>query len=371
MTAFLMQMASVWPWVLVIVVVLILVVVVLLSGLVKKSGGGQSAPLSIAKEPQNEQKEVEKQQKALVPARQIRGQTLSASFSRAVAFLKANVAGRDYRYQIPWLLMMGDTASGKSTILANTGVPLSFDRSLGQDPLEWRFYDRGIIVGLPGDTLEDDASGSDLRDWNKIMRQLQRYRARRPMDGVVLVIPATDLYGPTALDEPALGRAAARISDRLGQAQKLLGLTFPVYILISKCDEIAGFGEFARELPARLRDGMFGWSNPYHLDAGFSPDWVSEAMDYVVRDLETLSSEILVERNGEGHPEEVFMLPEEFAGLRDPLRVYLSRLFRETAYREGFHFRGLYFTGDVTRAAETEMDLLPAPEPSPLELAIR
>ena len=143
----------------------------------------------------------------------------------------------------------------------------------------------------------------------------------------------------------------------LAQAQRTFGFVFPVYVIVTKCDEIEGFSAFCRELPSRNRDDIFGWSSPYQLDASFAPEWVDEAFNGISQDLQRLQSEILVERSELRDPDAVFLFPEEFVQMRSSLGIYLERLFRETAYREAFRFRGLYFCGDVSEP--------PAPEPKP------
>ncbi len=86
-------------------------------------------------------------------------------------------------------------------------------------------------------------------------------------------------------------------------------------------------------------------------------------MVHVTQDLQRLQSEIFVERNELSHADSVFLFPEEFGRLRAPLRAYLDRLFRESAYRESFRFRGLYFCGDIAEMVPAE----PAPMPIPTE----
>jgi type VI secretion system protein ImpL len=362
---FLSQISSIWLFLGLAILLFIILALVFLSGRVQ-NGGGKDSPA-----PPPEPKDDSKPPKPSGdPITKGPGwQSASASFARTMAFLKSTVAGRDYRYQIPWFLVIGEPGSGKSNLLAQTGVNLAPEEGSGEaeskSPLEWRFLDKGILLGVAGNYFSAKSDYTrDEHGWTRLLRLLQNNRPRRPIDGVVLTIAATDLVGPAAMEEAQLGNRAARIADMLAQAQRTLGFIFPVYIVITKCDEISGFGTFCRELPQRAKNEIFGWSNPYNVDATFTQEWVAEAFDQITTDMRRLQSEIFVEKNEISHPEDVFLFPEEMGKMRVPARIYLDRLFRETAYRESFRFRGIFFTGDISEKPMSELQIGPAGQPS-------
>ena len=359
---FLSSIGSVWLFVALAILLVVILVLVFFSGMVKSSATAAAPPPGAAAPPPDP--------KSAPPSTEIsatRGpgwQSASASFARTMAFLKNTVTGRDYRYQIPWFLVIGEPGSGKSSLLAQTGVNLAPEEGSGEatnSPLEWRFLDKGILLGVAGNYFAArNELGRDELGWTRLLRLLQNNRPRRPLDGVVLTIPATDLVGHAALEEAQLGNRAARMAEMLAQAQRTLGFSFPVYVVVTKCDEVTGFATFCRELPPRAEQEIFGWSSPYNVEATFTPDWVTEAFDNLSHQLRVLQSEIFVDKSDLNHPEDVFLFPEELGKMRTPARVYLDRLFRETAYRESFRFRGIFFTGDMTEKPINEMQLAPA-----------
>jgi len=295
---------------------------------------------------------------------------LKASFSRAVRLLRTHVTRRDYRYRLPWFLMVGESGSGKTTLLSETGLSLPLGRPAEQmhgvkQGVNWFFFDRGVVLDVAGDiVLRPDGEPSDRRGWNTIARLLQKHRPERPLDGVVLTIPCEDLLaggGGLALDQRArIEQKAACLYRKLWQAQKLLGMSFPVYVLITKCDEIAGFRSLCRELPRAMRDEMFGWSSPYTLETAYRPAWVEEAFQNIYRYLFQIQVEVFAERNEVQDRDGLFLLPSEMQALKAPLQLYLDHVFKESSFHDSFFFRGLYFCGDAGDAVET---LLPA-EPS-------
>ncbi len=293
---------------------------------------------------------------------------MKASFARALKLLKTHVTGRDYRYRLPWFLMIGEADSGKTTALGNAGLNLPLGRPAEQvhgvkQGINWFFYDKGIVIDVAGDfILRTDGETSNERGWNTVSRLLQKHRPERPIDGLVLAIPATDLVGGKNLGPEQrlkLEQKAAGLYRKLWQAQKVLGMSFPVYVLVTKCDQIAGFKSLCQEIPSHLRHEMFGWSSPYTLETSFKPEWVDEAFQNIYRHLFQIQVEVFAERNEVQDRDSLFLLPAEMQALRAPLRVYLEQIFKESSFHDSFFFRGLYFSGDGSGEEEATAALLP------------
>lgn len=292
---------------------------------------------------------------------------LRRSFRRAMGLLSQHVSGRNFRYEAPWFLMVGQADSGKSTVLRNAGLNLP----MGQPPADvrrqpaacnWWFFDNGVVLDIAGTYILDrDGFAADDRGWFGLMRLLQWHRPRRPIDGIILSIPVTDLTDRQALDLDRLTTRAALIYRKLWEAQKILGMRVPVYVVITKCDAVPGFASLARELPGRLGDRMFGWSSPYTAGAGYSPGWLDEAWRSIQSELLRLQADILAARVQVAARDRLVTFPSAFGALWPSLRVYLNEVFKDSAYHESFIFRGVYFVGDV-RADWTTAEILAGPE---------
>jgi hypothetical protein len=287
---------------------------------------------------------------------------LKASFSRALKTLRAHVTRRDYRYRLPWFLMVGESGSGKSTALGGSGMGLPLGRPAEQthgvkQSLSWFFFDRGVVLDVSGEmVLRRDGEASNQRGWNQLARLLQKHRPERPLDGVVLTIPASDLVAARGLEGRArIEQKAACLYRKLWQAQKLLGMSFPVYVLVTKCDEVVGFQSLCRELPQSAREEMFGWSSPYTLETAYRPEWVEEAFQNVYRYLFQLQVEVFAERGDVHDRDGLFLLPSEMQALKGPLQLYLDHVFKESSFHDSFFFRGLYFCGDAGEDAQAQI----------------
>lgn len=313
------------------------------------------------------QRAVGKQTPAPESAPSYRNVGIPFSFGRGIGFLKGRAAGRDYRYQVPWILMLGGYQSGTSTVLANAGVSTPLDGEGGPafglaQGLEWWFYQRGLVLNPPSDmVLRSDGRTSDDNGFDLFLNWLQRKRPRRPLDGVVLTVSAEDL-----LDHS--GRAdlivkASLVRQKLSLILRRTSMRLPVYVLVTKCDYVPGFAAYAAELSASHND-MFGWSNPYPFDAAFSPDWVAQGFEEMDIQIAEQQMDVFVERSPVEDADGVFLFPGEFQRLRDPLRTFLIQALQDNAYEESFFFRGFYFCGDATLTSVSPTELDTAVEPA-------
>lgn len=293
---------------------------------------------------------------------------LRLSFVKAIRHIRSY--GRRSLYRVPWYLMIGEAQSGKSTVLDNVGLDVQLGEpddqtGSGKQGVNWFFFDQGIVLDVAGDfVLRADGATSNVKGWNYLTKLLRRYRSERPLDGIILAIPASDLVG-TLNQSPdtnfKLEQKAQYLYKKLVDTQKRLGLSLPVYVLVTKCDQVTGFKTLCGEIPER-RNEMFGWSSPYARGFAYSPEWVSEAFQNLHRYLFQLQIEVFAERDHVNHIDEFFMLPDEIRSMRAPLQIYMDQIFKESAYHDAFFLRGIYFCGDNTGEAPAASEKSPATE---------
>jgi len=275
---------------------------------------------------------------------------LRTSFRRALRVLKHHVTGRDYRYRAPWYLLAGESKSGKTSLLDSNGLKLSINDAIeGKSrQLNWYFFDAGVVIDVPGDFVLRRNKTANHRGWNTIMRLLQKHHPQRPLDGIILTIPSTDLLDCDQDNwEFVLEQKATCLYRKLWQAQRILGMRLPVYIVITKCDEVTGFNTFCNQLPEKLHAQMFGWSNPAAIETAYEPGLLRLAFESVHKHLSWLQFEIFAERDEVENGDNLFLFPTSIQSLRKPLQVYLDNLFKQSAYHESYLFRGLYFCGEA------------------------
>src|SRR5262249_5388391 len=132
--------------------------------------------------------------------------------------------------------------------------------------IDWHYFDGGVVIDVSA-ALAMPGTRNDLTGWRALLYLLKRHRPRRPIDGVIVTVPA-----PLLLDASWKARThdlGAAVRDRLVLAQAELGFAVPVYVVVTQADHITGFEAFTEALPDNLQQQMFGWSNPHALDVTF------------------------------------------------------------------------------------------------------
>lgn len=302
---------------------------------------------------------------------------LRTSFIRARSFLRATVGGGNYRYQLPWFLAVGDEGTGKTALLANASLSLLSSNGVGsvnqpRSGVNWVFFDDAVVLEVEGKAMLTAGNGDDEEEaWKDVLLLLQRFRRDQPIDGMVLTISCTDLVAPQRFGkehELMLGEKASAWRQRLALAQRLLETSFPIYVLVTKCDQLAGFNGFCKTLPPKFRNEILGWSSPYALDSLFTTAWVDEAFESMHDRLHDLQLEMFAAPEDARNNDGIFVFPLELMTLQGPLGVYLSHIFGQSAVHQPFALRGIYFCGD----GNAEPVIQPPPEAAPeMALAIR
>ena len=277
---------------------------------------------------------------------------ISLSFLRALTFLRHRLDSLTYKYQLPWYLMIGASASGKTTLLESSGMNLpvgmpDFGIKHRHPATRWWFFNRAVVMDVHGSlVIEEHKATADEHGWRTILNLLGRYRSKRPLDGIILTISAAELYGREQLSPENINARAKFLSQKLMAAQYLLGLRLPVYIIITKCDVLPGFQSFCHELPPAQQHNMFGWSVPYALHSAYTPQWVDEAFHHVSEDFSHIQLEMYANGVADENADGILVLANEFTSMKSGLKLYLDHIFKSSAYEESLMLRGIYFCGD-------------------------
>ncbi len=294
------------------------------------------------------------------PSRQLDASLLKAVFRRGVRILKRQSTTRDPTYDIPWVLMIGPPGAGKSTILSSIEPEAmkpdpSFRRLSAAAGCDWAFLSQGVIIEVAGDYLYQEGDPLSRRTgWGRLLSALRSWRKARPLDGIVLVLPANELLRPGAQAEVERELLARRILERLQALQRRLGVRVPVYVVVSRCDAIQGFDAFAKYLPEGASNEMIGWSTPYSVDATYRDDWLVEAFTSVETNLAEVQLATLSRGGAIAEAGELFLFRSELVRLRHAVTTLISGLFKGTVYLEPYMLRGLYFVGDPDSAKPSD-----------------
>jgi len=313
---------------------------------------------------------------------------MKAAFRSGLKTYRDSVAGSNNPYLVPWFLVVAPEGSGLSTLCAATEPARPPTQTINPDTgravgVSWWFHDNAVMLEVATEAFVR-RSGSRVADaaWTALLEELSSRRASLPLDGIVLAISASDLAGPDMLGQRALNDKMIQVYGRLWQAQRALGISLPVWVVITRCDIIPGFRPLAEALPEFRRQEAIGWSLPYALESAFRPEWIDEAIGAVQDSLAAAALELAATDPGGEPGRAALELPAELDRLRQPLAAALGAVFRRTAFQEALHLRGVWFTGAAGLPAPGGAPMIagdtrpaiafaaPAPAPAPQRLPL-
>jgi type VI secretion system protein ImpL len=195
---------------------------------------------------------------------------LRERFEEATAMLKQKRRSGHTLYELPWYVIIGAPGSGKTTALVNSGLNFPLEQRSGRGALrgvggtrncDWWFTDEAVFLDTAGRfTTQDSDAGADAAGWLEFLALLRKYRTRRPINGILLTVSAQDLMTQHADARESYVAAARR---RLNELNRELRIQLPVYVMVTKCDLVAGFTEYFDDLTQEGRAQVWGITFPY------------------------------------------------------------------------------------------------------------
>jgi len=301
------------------------------------------------------------------PGRRARLDDLRKNFEGGVEKFRA--AGKNI-YSVPWYALVGEPGSGKTEAIrhCNVGFPPGLQDQLqgvgGTINMNWWFTNHAVILDTAGRLMFEEVEPGATSEWREFLKLLRANRPNCPINGMLLVIPADSLIRDTADD---LERKGARIAQQLDQIQRALGVRFPVFVVVSKCDLINGFREFFEDITdPQLQHQMLGWSNPASLDDSFNPELVSEHLQTVVQRLTRRRLGLLLDPVNTEDPnarrtdqvDALYAFPKSLAAIGPRLRRYLEMIFVAGEWSaKPLFLRGIYFTSSMREGSALDAEL--------------
>lgn len=187
----------------------------------------------------------------------------------------------------------------------------------------------------------------DREEWQGFLGLLRRNRPRMPVNGALLMV---DLASLISGNEQAQIAEAAALRSRLAELRETLGIRFPVYLLVTKVDQLAGFTEYFASLTAEGRAQEWGFTLPFGREMlageGLHARCSAEMAQLAARIRNGVNTR-LQDEHDPARRRLLETLPEEFDALSPALLGMLDRIFLDSRYDDTqLHstLRGVYFT---------------------------
>ena len=312
--------------------------------------------------------------------------TLQARFKEAVTVLrkarfKGRAGERQYLYQLPWYVIVGAPGSGKTTALVNSGLKFPLEEAGASQSIkgvggtrncDWWFTDEAVLLDTAGRYVTQDSEQKvDASAWLGFLDLLRRFRPRQPLNGAIVTVSISDLLYQTDAQRE---RYARDVRSRVQELHERLGLRFPVYVMVTKTDLLAGFTEFFGDMSREERAQV--WGMTFDLNAAgtavnyagqFGAEFEGLERRLHARTLKRLHGERDLRRRCA-----IYSFPQQFSALRPLLAEFMEKGFGGSRFGEQPLVRGVYFTsgtqegspidrvlGTLSRTFNLERKILP------------
>ncbi len=278
--------------------------------------------------------------------------------SLKTSHLGAGHRGNAALYALPWYMIIGPSATGKSTLFANSGLHFPYANSTelhvqgfgGTRNCDWWFSDQAVLIDTAGRYTTES---SDNKEWLSFLGLLKKHRPKLPVNGVIVAISVADIL---TSDSESIHLHVKMVRERIQELINELGVIFPVHITFTKSDLISGFESFFADLSEKEREQVWG---AYLLDE--SEDQSQDPAELFELRMESLYERLCEQRLSKIARERnlhrkalIFDFPNQFKAASIKLTEFINLLFKENPYQEVPWFAGVYFTSGTQEGTPVE-----------------
>jgi type VI secretion system protein ImpL len=275
-------------------------------------------------------------------------EALQKQISDGIHALKASKLGGKRRgaaalYALPWYAIIGPPGAGKTTALRHSGLIFPYADSAvrgvgGTRNCDWWFTNDAILLDTAGRyTTEHE----DQAEWHAFLDLLHRYRGNKPLNGLFVAVAVTDIVDAT---EEQLAATAHKLRQRIDEVMTRLHMVLPVYVLITKCDLIAGFVELFGDLKKSDRQQAWGATFKLGEDRSNPGALFAREFDVLVHNMHKRAVRRMSQERNRVAREAVYQFPLELAGIKRNLQDLIHNVFLVNAFQGTPLLRGFYFS---------------------------
>ncbi|MTH46708.1 type VI secretion system membrane subunit TssM [Intestinirhabdus alba] len=273
---------------------------------------------------------------------------------KRLSFFQRAILARKPLDLLPWYIILGTADAGKTSAILASGqhfpVPEQLDR-VGKPAQQTKncecwFANDAIYVDTAGKYISEPEAHPG--EWRALLKALKKYRPTKAINGAVVAFSAADVMGRSKAE---LFELAASLRQRVEDLRQTLGVRFPVYVLVTRLDQLPGFAEYFRILTEQEREQVWGVTFPYGEGGSASPlelhDRIREEFalleDRIERDMIVRQQEEYDNRDRK----KMYALPQDFHLLSGLVAEVVHNIFFASRYDESQSYtqlRGIYFS---------------------------
>jgi len=257
------------------------------------------------------------------------------------------------RHRLPWYLLLGDEASGKTSLvqrldsaqrlaIGEQASPEHLARTL---PAMGWLGQHALLLDAPGELLRQDQGERQTRLWQNLLEWLVKARPQQPLNGVILTV---DLAFLCRADQNERDAQAKRLRARVRELTARCGDPLPVYVVLTKLDLLQGAVPFLEALDFRVAGGdrtaPLGLSFAINHSAG--DDWLNQLESGLASLAAQCSGRlagVLTQCRGLEERAACFSFVRQMSGLQPIVKQFLRRALATDTHSAATLVRGCWF----------------------------
>ena len=268
-------------------------------------------------------------------------------------------------YVLPWYVIIGRSGCGKTHAIKGANLnPMYNDENLsdlhvsgGTQSFNLWWSNDAFLLDTAGKFASQKEGDFGRTQWHRFLSHLARYRKKEPLNGLVVAVAADELIQNST---EAIEEHGEEIRARIDEIMRTIQATFPVYVLVTKCDLIRGMKEFCDLLsektsPVSLNQAMGCTNQTYsddvvlfvHNTMASIGDQLRTARLLMIHDHTTGGFNYLLKNSQQTEPDidpKLLLFPEEFDQLKPGLTAFINALFAQDRMRVSPKLRGIFFS---------------------------
>lgn len=278
---------------------------------------------------------------------------VGAKFQEVMAELRRRkLGGRKFLRDMPWYVIVGPPATGKTTALRQSGLnfPIDLTDDLqgvgGTRNCDWFFSENAVLIDTAGRYVQQESQPDvDAVEWLGFLDLLKKHRGRRALNGVIVALS----FDVLSEGEEAIRAHGRKIRRRLAELNERLEIRLPVYLMLTKADLIKGFEPFFGRLSTAAREQV--WGTTFALDTRVDATTVAREITSLASELERRLVPRLEDEDSLAERAEIFRFPAQVESLSEPIQLLVESIFGESRYEESAWLRGIYLTSATQEGA--------------------
>ena len=292
-------------------------------------------------------------------------QALQSRFRGVMQFLKQTTVNKHghsaHLNQLPWYLLIGPSHAGKTTLLANSKVHYILQRQFPaqqtqpiapSENCDWWVTRDANIIDVPGTYIYDKSNIYAVL-WKCFLRLIKKQRGKNALSGIIIAMSLPELMKQG--DSKKYLSQLRSLFLRMSEIHASFSQPLPCYLVVTKCDQLAGFSEFFAESSDDEISQAWGVTLPALRQGEKIYDLLAERFNTLIKKLnQQLLWRLHQERNPMARPY-IKDFPLQVERLKEFTLDFIKKL---SDANPSLQLQGIYLTSALQHTPEPEANII-------------